>query len=244
MTGHTHAFIELIAAAVLVAGGALSLVHAWARRNAVDEPVPATRSAGVMQEGDADAAVARALAVVVASLSFGAALIHLAAAPHHLVELGTLGIGFPLAAALQAMWGAAWLHRRSPIVAWSGIALNTAIAIAWAVSRTAGLPAGGAPWTPERAGAPDVSATVFQVVIVVLLAVYLSGADRRIARHARDVRGAIAVALVPALGSVVLFTMLAVNVAAAGDGEGDADAAGGHDHAAAPGVVDEGHASP
>lgn len=124
------------------------------------------------------------LAAIAASA--GAGLIHLAHGPAHLDELGTLGAGFYLAAALQLVWAAVAVtvlagsgtdssHRGTAVLAASGIAINGAILAAWVISRTIGLPAGEAPWTPEAIGLPDALTAILQGLLVVGLVATLRG---------------------------------------------------------------------
>ena len=101
-----------------------------------------------------------ALAILIAA-SLGAAAIHFALGPHHVEELGALGLGFYLAAIIQVIIPAALLvarHRagrafRSIVLA--GVGVNVVILAAWAVSRVVGLPAGPEPWIPEAIGVAD-----------------------------------------------------------------------------------------
>lgn len=234
MTAHEwHDLIHLGAALVLTAGGAVFVASAWRRRadgrGSPPPPGPAPST---------ELVVARTLAILLVALTFGAAVIHLAAAPEHLQELGALGVGFPLAAALQAMWAGAWWLRPGDRLAWLGLLLNTAIALAWTWSRVVGLPTGQTPWQPEAAGVPDLASTIFEVAIVVLLVARLAGQDVAIARRARNLAAIATVTIVPAVGVVFLATLLAVNVAAGAHGHasaGDGQAYGG---------ADAGHATP
>ena len=116
--------------------------------------------------------------------SGGAGLIHLALGPEHLEELGALGLGFYLAAALQSGWSIAAATglvavRRSGIaaetgtrlrrLAGAGIAMNVAVLVAWLVSRTIGLPAGETPWVPEPIGRADSVSAILEGLLVVAL---------------------------------------------------------------------------
>jgi hypothetical protein len=124
--------------------------------------------------------MSRSLATLIAiAASIGAGLIHLALGPEHLEELGALGLGFYLAAALQLGWAIAVVavlavpssaDRRLRAVALAGIAMNVAILGAWVVSRTLGLPAGEMPWVPEAVGRADLICAALEVGIVGTLA--------------------------------------------------------------------------
>jgi hypothetical protein len=145
----------------------------------------------------------RGLAAAIAiAASVGAGLVHLALGPEHLEELGALGWGFYLAAALQIGWAAAMLLIRGEVrvrqLAIAGVGINVAIIGAWLVSRTVGLPAGETPWVPESIGPVDsITAALEVVVAAVLLA----------ALRIRNTAGA---------GSARMATALAVLVIAAG----------------------------
>jgi hypothetical protein len=128
-----------------------------------------------------------AIAIAIAA-SIGAGVIHLALGPEHLEELGALGWGFYLAAALQLGWVVAVLAvlagvaaRRAPAprtrrvrgVALAGITMNVAILGAWVVSRTIGLPAGETPWVPEPIGRADLISAALEIGIVAIVALQL-----------------------------------------------------------------------
>lgn len=122
-----------------------------------------------------------ATAVAVAA-SIGAGLIHLGLGPEHLDELGALGWGFYVAAALQLGWaiGVLAVHARHarharPLprvgvtkIAVAGILMNVAILAAWVVSRTVGLPTGEIPWVPEPVGRADLVSAVLEIAIVMI----------------------------------------------------------------------------
>jgi len=232
-----HELLDDVAAAILVVGGAIYLVRAGRAFRDLHRPrlPPGARSSAARPaETDAPEAVAGAGTVVVAALSLGAAVIHLAAAPPHLAELGALGAGFLVATAFQAGWAGAWLRRPSRALAWLGIAGSLAISAAWAWTRTIGLPVGPDAFTPEQIGAPDAATTTFQLLIAGLLVLRGSGLGRRLAREVRGARSLATIAVVPAIGVVFLATTLAVTVLAADDHDhraGDnADATTVHDH--------------
>src|SRR6185436_3680741 len=105
--------------------------------------VPARPASVAPARGD------RSPLAILAGLSFGAAVIHLAAAPSHYVELGDIGAGFLVAAALQGAWARSILGGATPRTISAGVAINAAIVAAWAFTRTAGLPVGPAPFVAE-----------------------------------------------------------------------------------------------
>ena len=157
--------------------------------------------------------------MILAALSLGAAVIHLAAAPSHYVHLGDLGAGFLMAAAFQGAWAKRALGNRSTRVAWVGIAGNLAIILAWALTRTVGLPIGPHAGTPESIGLADGAATLFEVLIVSGLAARVGGVEASVLhRLATTRRSFMAAALVPALGLILLTTAFAtIEIGAGGE---------------------------
>jgi hypothetical protein len=76
----------------------------------------------------------------------------------------------------------------------------------WAVSRSTGLPVGGAAWTPEPVGALDVAATADEVLLAVAVALRLgagAGAHGRVLRLARGATGATGLVLI--MGSSLML---------------------------------------
>ena len=156
--------------------------------------------------------------------SAGAGIIHLAHGPAHVIELGALGAGFYLAAALQLGWAGIAVAtfgrtrigtapRRVAALATSGIAINGAILAAWAMSRIVGLPAGAVPWTAEAVGLGDgVSAILEGLLVVALVATQRGWATPGLPRAPRfaTAAGAIAIML------IVTGTALAVGPSEAG----------------------------
>jgi hypothetical protein len=103
-------------------------------------------------------------AVAAALLSAGAAAIHASAAGPHFGEHVVLGALFAVTAVAQAAWAALVLTAPSARLLAAGVAGNVGVVVAWAMSRTIGLPFGPEP--PEPVGAIDLAATSFEVVIV------------------------------------------------------------------------------
>jgi hypothetical protein len=164
--------------------------------------------------------------LLAAALAVGSGLIHLAAAPSHIDELGALGWGFVGATVFQASWALAWAISPSrPVAAW-GIAGSIAIALAWLWSRTMGLPVGPLAGVPEAVGFPDAVATLFEVLLVLLLIVRVTGGGRSLGGAVDRVRSLPVIAAVPAFGLVVVATSMAVTFALGhthGPGEGHPD---------------------
>ena len=180
-----------------------------------------------------------------ASLSTGAAAIHLAVASSHLQPLGDLALGFYWAAIFQAAFAVALLaHPLSRQVARTGVAINLVLIGTWAWSRTIGLPT--IPGGPESIGMADATTTVFEVLLVSLLAARIavrgSGhLDRGPAASLATIAGPV---LVAGIALVTLTTSIAVTDGFAGHGH-----AGGAPHAhrdddptlTAPGPIEAPH---
>jgi hypothetical protein len=227
MGGHgSHAAIEAVAAFLLVVGGAVVLaLAAHQRRRAIAGG--GTVALAIRAPTSASTSVA---AVIAVALSIGAAVIHLAAGPAHVEELGDLGLGFYWAALFQAGWAIAYLARPTRHVAAVGIAGSLAISAAWAWSRAVGLPVGAEAWQPEAIGVPDAIATAFQVLLAALLAVTWARAPRVavVVGRLRPVASNL-VTGVPVVGIVFLATALAVGSAGSGHGHGGpTESAGSH----------------
>jgi len=182
-----------------------------------------------------------------AAASAGAGLIHLVLGPVHVAELGALGLGFYVSAGLQLGWAALavavvlGLGGRDPArplasLAITGVAINVAILAAWAVSRTAGLPAGEAPWTPEAVGVSDAVASLFEAALVVGLVASLRGWRRSLPSRPGPMSAAGAVI---AIALISIGTVVALLPSEAGQTHGEGQA---HDDAAVP-VESEVHAA-
>jgi hypothetical protein len=130
-----------------------------------------------------------------AALSVAAAAIHFGFAPAHLDEDWAHG-GFFLALGwFQLAWAALIVARPRRSVLALGIAVNLAVIVVWAVSRTSGLPFGPTADVKEDIGTPDVLATLFEAIIVLVSAALLARpqlADRPV-RAPRVAFGAAAV---------------------------------------------------
>jgi hypothetical protein len=208
--GLVHELVHWASAVVLVVGGAVVLaLMARARRRERRVSLPAPRRV-------ASHPLDRSLAVMLAGLSLGAAVIHLVAAPPHYVELGDLGAGFLAAAVLQAAWARAILKGASARTVAAGFAINAAILAAWLVSRMVGLPIGPMPSAAEQIGLPDAAASTFELLVIAGLTVRLLALDRRVGLQFPAARSVLAVTVVPVLGLVLLTTSLATLAIGAG----------------------------
>ncbi|CAN5574511.1 hypothetical protein BH20ACT2_BH20ACT2_10890 [soil metagenome] len=153
--------------------------------------------------------VGRFAAGAAAVASLAAAAVHLAVLPAHAEISAAHGVLFASAAGLQAAWAVGVVIRPARRVLVAGVALHAAIALAWLVSRTVGLPVPPDPWVPEPVGLADTVATGFALVAVAVAALLLRPeiAERRL--PTRLATGLAAVGIVAVMG-------LAAPAAAAG----------------------------
>jgi hypothetical protein len=130
----------------------------------------------------------RTLPGQLALCSAGAATIHFAVIQPHWDEYAPFAVAFAIAGVFQLAWAALVLVRPTRAVLLAGVVVNLGVAAVWILSRTAGMPVGPEPWTPEAVGVADVVSTIFEVVIaggsLILLssqakAGYTSWLDRR-----------------------------------------------------------------
>lgn len=122
----------------------------------------------------------RRLESAAAWLSIAAGAIHAAAGPEHLAEWWAYGLFFFGAAAFQAAYGlllwtqgiegwGGWRAVRGTVYV-AGIAVNLAIVLLWAITRTVGAPVGPEAFEPEAVGALDLSSKLVEAALVVALA--------------------------------------------------------------------------
>lgn len=137
------------------------------------------------------AAGRREVPLLLAALAWGTALIHVLAAAHHYQEWVLYGVFFTILAPAQAIWGGlVFQHPENRRLLAMGGAVNLAVAVVWAMSRTTGIPLGPTPWQPESAGWHDVTATLNELAMVGIVAGLLGllpVSDERLARSARYV---------------------------------------------------------
>jgi len=204
--------IELIAALVLVIGGAIFVAISLRARSVRPGPTVPT-AAGSGSAGSNLPTVRRSLVLVMAGFSAGAAVIHVTAAPGHIAEIGVLASGFVIAAAFQFSWICWCLAGPSRRTIAIGVAGNLAIVAAWTWSRTVGLPLGDS-GSAEPVGYPDALSVGFELLLVGGLVARWFDLDLAAARRTA-MRSLASVALVPVLGLVIILTSLAT-VALAG----------------------------
>jgi hypothetical protein len=111
--------------------------------------------------------------VLVASvLTFVSSVIHAAETSSHLDEYWLFGLLFAVSACLQALWTASvWrepLNRRVLVL---GALLNIGLIVAWAISRTTGLPFGPDAGKPEAVGVIDVISKMDELAAVILVSI-------------------------------------------------------------------------
>jgi hypothetical protein len=116
---------------------------------------------------------------LLAALLVGAGAIHVAMAPSHFGESPVEGVGFLAAAWLQIGLGVAVVLRPSRGVVRAVIVVSSACIVAWAVSRTAGLPFGEHSGHAESVTIVDGLTVVFEVTSV-LIATLLSRPTLRV----------------------------------------------------------------
>lgn len=189
----------------------------------------------------------RAATSFVASLSIGAAVVHLAAASTHVEPLGDLALGFYWVAFFQAAFALALLARpRSRPLVRTGFGINLAVIFAWAWSRTIGLPMN--PGGPEPVGIADATTVAFEIVLLLMLAARprLRGAGPVRSRSATHPGPRPRAAFLVGIGLVVLATTFAMADAFSGHGHDHADGAA-HSHPndapalTAPGPIETPH---
>jgi len=161
-------------------------------------------------------------AILAASASAAAGLVHAAAAGSH-AELTTLSRLFAAAALLQIGWAATVLVRRTRAVVLAGTAVNLGALAAWGVTRTAGISAVEGLEVAQDAGFPDTLAAVAAAVAALAGALSLTAPVLpRVGRAAVPaVVGVLALATVPAMATPHDHDS---------HGHGDAEVAAAHEH--------------
>ena len=168
---------------------------------------------------EARPSLADALVVPAVALSLGAAAVHLWVVPDHAAEFAPYGLAFLVVAIFQARWATIYVARRPSSLLRLGLVVNAAVIAIWIWSRTAGLPWGATPNTPEPLGGADLAATSFELGLVAILAIQLwPGRDelrrRQVtSRVAGDLRAIV-------VAAVCVFTFLAVTAPQHGQVQG------------------------
>ena len=131
------------------------------------------------------------------ALTVGAGLVHAAAAGGHAGE-GSAVVLFALTAVVQVLVGTAVLARPSRHGLAAGALVNVAVALAWAVSRTTGLPVEGF-GAREGVGLQDLTATVAELAAAGTALLALATHRARGALDGRRFVPVAVLAVVPAL---------------------------------------------
>lgn len=148
-----------------------------------------------------------ATVLVAGLLTFVSSVIHAAEVNSHLDQYWLIGLLFAVAACLQALWMAAiWrepLNRRVLVL---GALLNIGLIVAWAISRTTGLPFGPNAGRPEAVGVIDVISKMDEMAAVILVAIvsWRLRSGRGVQLSPTQVRLATALA-----GPLVIYSVLA-----------------------------------
>ncbi len=117
---------------------------------------------------------------LVVALSTGAGAVHLAEANHHFAEWWWAGVFFVAVAAAQLAFAPLFLLPSTrPAFAVLGIVGNLAVIGVYVMSRTTGVPVGWHRWTPEQPGILDVSTTLVELALVLILLAFVSARQRR-----------------------------------------------------------------
>lgn len=141
-----------------------------------------------------------------AVLSAGAAGIHFAVIQSHFEEYWLFGVFFAVVAWLQAAWAILVVARPSRTVLVAGALVNVAVVAIWVASRTVGIPLGPDSGAAEAATLPDITATAFEIVLVIGSLALLSSRPHRLVIPRT---GILAATLAISLG-VMLLTSAAV----------------------------------
>jgi hypothetical protein len=157
------ALVPIVVATVVVVVVGVALLSRRGLLPPLDEPIP----------------IGVAVTVFAAALSFGAAAANNAEIGSHLARDPTIGAVIAVVAVFQGGWGVLYLAMPSGGMAALGLLANDLILLLWAWSRTLGLPFGHPPWTAEPIALRDATAALFEVLLILLLAVRLAPQARR-----------------------------------------------------------------
>jgi hypothetical protein len=116
---------------------------------------------------------------IIATVASG--IVHAAAVPHHAEENLLFGVFFFASACVQFLWSTLALLSPSRSLLTSGVGVNVALIVLWAVTRTVGLP--GLLDGPEEVGPWDLASKVWELVALVCCLALL---PRRAGQKGRD----------------------------------------------------------
>ena len=114
-------------------------------------------------EGSAEGAVRWLLA----GCSLGAAALHFGYASVHFIQYWLYGAFFVATAWMQLLWALAVVLRPRRWLLFAGYAVNAAVIVVWAMSRTVGVLIGPGASTKEAARFPDILATGLEAVVAI-----------------------------------------------------------------------------
>lgn len=187
---------------------------------------------------------------LLASLSAGAGVIHLAMVPQHAQESFGMGLVFGAAGWLQLGFGAAIVTRPTRFLARLAVITNAIFIAVWALSRTVGLPSWTGEASVEQASAVDLLCVAFEVGIIVGCSVILArpSAFAGATRSTRVPAVAIPILVVAATTAALTAPSTADHAHGASDGQSELAGSSAHSHAtpdnqasSAPGSGDAGH---
>lgn len=118
--------------------------------------------------------------LVAVCLSFEAALIHAWYVPQSFMEWWGYGVFFAACAAGQAIYGPLLLRTRSRLVLLGGIWSNAVVLALYVVTRWWGVPLGPHQRAVEQVGLFDLTATLSETLLVLVLVGRLEGRARRV----------------------------------------------------------------
>ena len=144
-------------------GGAMALAGAGVAALLVARPIG--QSPGHAHEHSALVA-AHPVALGLAWLSLGAALVHFAVIQEHFAEFWAYGVFFIVVATSQLGWAILMVVRPIRPLLVAGAIGNAAVIAAWVVTRTYGALVGPEASEPAEAGFGDIVNTVFEALIV------------------------------------------------------------------------------
>jgi hypothetical protein len=175
-TFDVHAAAAEVAVAIAVAGLGIAVVPVTQLLVPPERPAPPLDAA-------------RAVPLAAALLSAAAGAIHFASIDEQSAGYWLFYLLFALLSVFQLAWAMLLFVRPSRLVYAVGALANAGTVAVWAISRTAGFPVGPMAGKPESLAFADVTATVFEVLLVAAIAVALA---RRVLRPPRGAAAATA----------------------------------------------------
>lgn len=144
-----------------------------------------------------------ALLGAAALFTAGAAAVHLAVVPDHLLEYLLFGIFFAVVGIGKLAVAVTLPFRPRRRLCQAAAVGTLGLLVLWLVSRTVGLPIAPTPWQPEAIGLPDILCVAMESVSLILLAALALRRPRP--RRRRIVRTALATAPVLLLVAALTY---------------------------------------